>query len=428
MRKLIWLLIIGLLVFTGCLETTQEYFINPDNSGKMIMDLKMNPAQGMGQQAQINEESMRQQVSQMISQTEGIRAWSDVSWEKTEDGAMHIQATAYFDDINKVNSKQNPMNLSFGKNADEKFVLEVVEAENPQQMPGQQQSKYEGKEWTEEELDAEVKKIKSQYNQQKMMLSMFLSNFKNEQIFHLPGKVEETTNFKKAGEKSVTLTVSGSQLLATMDEMMADEQYLKEQLKKGKDPMSSSPEDTSEFNKMMFGEKGAIKTVAGQGQPLFNYKSEVKAAESEFRKLKQELNLAQESQMNTPFEMTAEKEETEDVNNAEIETHEDSAEDEKTFDRSEYSKMMKQALTHRRRNEYEKAVEIYQTLAENESIPEKFSAGAQYRKASCYMRMKDYQKALEEFKYLIKKFPEQEYSVKTAKRRIKVLEKYLEKR
>ena len=112
------------------------------------------------------------------------------------------------------------------------------------------------------------------------MLSGFLSTLKDKIVFHLPGELKKVTNFDRKEDGAVEIIFEGEHMLNIVDKMIADEEWLKEQMRLvGEDFMQKGPEMGYKMNKEIFGEEGPVQViVSGNLEPLFDYEKEVSGA------------------------------------------------------------------------------------------------------------------------------------------------------
>ncbi len=139
------LLIIGFATIVGCIETKDEFTVNPDGSGKVIHELTfpaMNleagfqtmgggapgemgggkpPSEMAGGKPSDPNAQLKNSVREILSKSSGVDAWKDVSYKITDDGRMYFKGTAYFPDINSLsihspNISSDMMRLSFTRN------------------------------------------------------------------------------------------------------------------------------------------------------------------------------------------------------------------------------------------------------------------------------------------------------------------------
>ena len=89
---------VALALLAGC-QVEQEYWLNPDGSGKVIQRTTMN--------ADGNDHQGGNALKDLIFKSTGVEGWADLS-TATQDGKVTAQATAYFPDIAKLNLQGGP--------------------------------------------------------------------------------------------------------------------------------------------------------------------------------------------------------------------------------------------------------------------------------------------------------------------------------
>lgn len=98
-----WIRLFGLSVLlpllAGCLETQDQYSINPDGSGKVMHRAVFSVSTA----APDEEEQIRRVIRGEVDFSNGVEAWSDVDCRKLDDGRIEFRATAYFSDFNQLN-------------------------------------------------------------------------------------------------------------------------------------------------------------------------------------------------------------------------------------------------------------------------------------------------------------------------------------
>ncbi|MCX5637722.1 MAG: hypothetical protein NTX52_08540, partial [Planctomycetota bacterium] len=315
MSKFSWvLLIIAFATIVGCIETKDEFTVNPDGSGKVIHEITFpvnlgagfqamgggappemgdgKPPSGMtGNKPSDPQAQLKDSVREILGKSSGVDAWKDVSYKITDDGKMYFKGTAYFPDINnlKIYSagfESNMMQLSFTRNGLGEVTIEIKGQEQPAaQKPPPAPAV------SEAQLDELVRQRRVQYEQSRAMIQGFFSGLKIEAILHLPGQIKEVSNFERIDDRTVRVAFDGAKMLQIMDRMMQDNAWLKEQIRAGKDPTSAGPNDL-EANELLFGQRAPIRVVVGQGaKQLFDYGNEVTAAQANYKNMLGELNL-----------------------------------------------------------------------------------------------------------------------------------------
>jgi hypothetical protein len=323
------LLIVGLASVVGCIETKDEFIVNPDGSGKVTHELTfpaMNleagfqtmgggapgemgggkpPPEMAGGRPSDPQAQLKKSVREILSKSAGVDAWKDVSYKVTDDGRMYFKGTAYFPDINGLsihspNISSDMMRLSFTRNDLGEITIEIKGQEQPG-AANAPQTALPAPAVPEEKLDELVRQAKVQYQQSRAMIQGVFSGLKVETILHLPGQIKEVSNFERIDDSTVRLAFDGAKTLQIMDRMMQNETWLKEQIRTGKDPMSSGPESDLMLNEMLFGQRAPIRVVvAGAAKPFFDYSTEAAAAKADYQSVLGQLGPGEEVSIKTP--------------------------------------------------------------------------------------------------------------------------------
>lgn len=287
MKKLNWVLfIIVCFVAAGCLDEKSEFTINPDGSGKVVYEVTIEPMslRMMGEELAPEEQS-RNTAQTILSGSSGVEAWADVSYELTGAGKTHFKGTAYFPDINKLDIQNSFSNFAMTRNEKNEIVIDLKTDEEEGGFGGDEEADVAAGELSEEELDQQIQQTRTEYNQSKMMMSALLSSLKTEAVLHLPGTIEEIGNFEKIDDRSARFSMSGTRMTQAMDAMMADDAFLRQQLRQGED-LSGPDFDNFEINEKIFGEKAPVHIVlAADTEPLFNYAAEMGTAKANYEQM-----------------------------------------------------------------------------------------------------------------------------------------------
>jgi len=316
MSKIRWvLLVVGLMAIAGCIETKDEFTINPDGSGKVIHEMTFVPTsftQGFGitggqspSPADSNQPpslgtagggadtltQLKNNVKDILTKSSGVDTWADVSYKMTADGKMYFKGAAYFPDINNLTLHNSGFSSNMKLNFSRSQQGEIIILFKSQEQPAQTRSS--PRDITPEKIDEQVKQIRLQYQQVKPMLQTSLSMLKNEMIFHLPGQIKEVSNVESVNDRTARIAIDGAKLISVMDRLIQDETWLRQQIMTGKDPLASGPESDLAINEMLFGSRAPIGlVVAPDTQPLFDYNAEVSTAQSNFGSILKELEPA----------------------------------------------------------------------------------------------------------------------------------------
>jgi hypothetical protein len=261
------------VLVVGCIETKQDYTLNPDGSGKVVVEVikddTMAMMMGAPQEQQDPEMEARRFVKQVMDGTQGVDAWENVSHDKTPDGRTRFRGTAYFADLAKLKLQAaGASNIEWVKEGDG-MVLRVREDEaKPEAAPAEP-----APELTDEQLKMERLK----YQQMRVMMDATIGRMKIDVSYMLPGTLAEVSVFKKDPSGAVRMTVEGGRILAAMDEMMQDDANVRKMAGSGGRNMGMKMDEN--MKEKVLGGKGPITArVKGDLKPLFDYAAQSKAA------------------------------------------------------------------------------------------------------------------------------------------------------
>ena len=300
MNKLNWILpIIAVATIVGCIDEKSEFTVNPDGSGKVVYEVTFQPMNlnVMGTKSADPHKQLKEAVQNILRTSSGVDTWADISYKLTDDGRMYFKGAAFFPDINNLNLSvggfSSDLKLSFARDQQGRITIEFKSEKPAEQQPGQTTGTAR---LSEAEVDAQVKQAKMQYQQSKVMMQSFFSALRIEKTFHLPGQIKEISNFTRLDDRTVRLIIEGAKLLKVMDEMMADEAWLKEQIRTGRSPGQGQGgfEEDILINEKLFGQKAPVRVVlAPPGGNLFDYKAEMASARKNFAGMLKDLGLEQ---------------------------------------------------------------------------------------------------------------------------------------
>src|SRR5580658_3191555 len=98
------LVCLALIFLTGCFDTKEEFTLNPDGSGKVVVESICAPLQlPMNEnEKQTPEQKTQGALRSILENVKGVTAWKNVSYEQQQDGRYKFRGIAYFKDINQV--------------------------------------------------------------------------------------------------------------------------------------------------------------------------------------------------------------------------------------------------------------------------------------------------------------------------------------
>jgi hypothetical protein len=295
------LLVLAVTFILGCVEEKNEYTINPDGSGKVAYSVTFAPTHfNLNEKEPDLQNQIIPEIEKILQQSKGIDVWKNISYKLTDDGDIHFTGTAYFPDINKLDIRaggfSKNMKLNFSRDQSGRITIELQK--NPDSK--NKGIKVNVPELSEAELAQKVKEVKFQYKRSKPMMLGMLGTLKIDTLLHLPGKIEEISNFKKINNTTAQVKLEGSRMIEAMDKTMADDGRLKQQIRAGKNPLKDGPDDLV-FNEMLFGQKAPVRVVLQSGsKPLFDYNAQVTDAQKNYKNMLEELGFGKTSPLTVP--------------------------------------------------------------------------------------------------------------------------------
>lgn len=254
------------VLLASCIESKRHYLLNPDGSGKVMVEVKMSSMKS-------GDEALKTTVKEMLQNSAGVEVWTDVDVRALEDGRIQFRGTAYFQNIQDVQIK----------NADD-FKVRMEEVDQTTRRISILNKDSKKKQSTKRD-DLTIEGQRAKYNQMKPMLTAFLAGMKSTLIIETGGKIQKVSNLKKEAGDRLVLEFAGEKMMATLDQLMADDAWLKEQIQAGHDIESSSPSG-NRMNERLFGENGPIEaTIQGLKKNTFDYPREVKFAKTHYESM-----------------------------------------------------------------------------------------------------------------------------------------------
>ncbi len=270
-----------LFLCSGCFETKQEFTLNPDGSGKVVHETIFCAGAKFGDSSRGSlDEEMQDAVKQMLSNSKGVDAWTDVKFDRLPDGRIHFRGIAYFPSLSALSIGQtNPLGYSLDKQPDGSLVLRSpgFRADDDESKPAP------APEADEEDMPTQILRAKIAYQGMRPLFIGYLSTMKDEAIFHLPGAVSESTNLRRAGQRAVSVSLEGSKVLAAAEAMASQEDWWRRQVTAGSAFTKEGPDFADlEFNARVFGEKAPVAATIQPDGMQFDYPKEVAVAKADY--------------------------------------------------------------------------------------------------------------------------------------------------
>jgi len=275
------LLAMSCSLVSGCFEDTkQEFTLNPDGSGKILMESTyIPPSEAMRDDESTGEAAVQEAARNILTQSEGIDAWRDVSFSELKDGSFFFRGTAYFRDLSQVKLHQlGVVRFSVQRDSANNLVLDQIERPTSYRswdVPGP--SLVSLNPTTPESIRRE----RRQFRANKPMMLAMIGNVKQELSFHVPGVVQRSSNFETGTPGVLRVRFNGERTVNVLEEMISDDKVA--QILSTTTPVERELAAIRIFNEKVYGEKSTIRAIIAPGnKPAFDYSSEVAAALKEF--------------------------------------------------------------------------------------------------------------------------------------------------
>ena len=275
------LLAVVCVFLAGCFDTKQDITLNPDGSGKMVIEsvFTQTPALFKGTSQASPQEGVTNFIRKLIEEAGGVDAWRDISFHQRDDGKTFFRGTAYFADLSKF--KLGTMIFhGYSVTRDETGNLTIsLAASAPAGSPIQR---------TNEPITAEsLQRDRATLRSAMPLLQSTLGTMKQDTTIHAPGIVKRASNFETTQFNTLHILFDGAKLMQAIEHFSFDTNFDHARISGER----SSLEDL--MNERLYGQRAPIVAVIKPGTaPLFDYAKEVAEARRIFpgfaRQLRQE--------------------------------------------------------------------------------------------------------------------------------------------
>lgn len=281
MKRLLLPLLLGTAAvsFTSCIDQDQKFTLNPDGTGKLVVNMTVDTAQTAALRGAASGKSL---ALQLLRGTQGVEAWSDVSHETTPDGKTKLTGTAYFPDINKLQMSAGEQGggaqastlISKIEGGDWIVEMGVPTGDKPAAPPASTK--------TPAEVKAAVQQVQAQWQAGKAVFGPLFESAKVKSTVVAGGQIKSSVGFVKEGDSTGVLAFGGIKVLEALDKMMSDPKLVEDAVASG-DAMGAL-RDEKRLQKVimesMTDGKGMPKLVIAPGAAAFDYKAEVGKAKA----------------------------------------------------------------------------------------------------------------------------------------------------
>ncbi len=269
---------IAVLGLIGCIDQNEEYTLNPDASGKVVVRMIYNPMGFSFSEGEKEDpkQAMKDSVRTEMEKAEGVETWKDVSFKLRDDGKVEFHGTAYFRNFAKLKLHRQGFDGPLKKPLMKKLAGGSCEILFPMD---ENASSKPAKDMTDAEIDQKVKADRAKFQQMKAVMGSALKDMKFTIRLRLPGTLTSSNNMKKSADGLVGFSLEGTKMLEAMEALASDDAWMRDQIKKG----GSGIESGDALTEKLLGSKGAVKVVYAPGaKALFDYAAETAAAKAAF--------------------------------------------------------------------------------------------------------------------------------------------------
>jgi hypothetical protein len=265
------LLSIACVLFTGCFETKQDITLNPDGSGKMVVEsvFTQMPALARMDSAALPNEGLTNFIRKTLEETAGVEAWRDISFHQRPDGRAYFRGTAYFADLSKLQIGSMLVHR-YSVTRDETGNLIIsLNASAPIDSPLQK---------TNEPVTVEsIQRERAMVRSALPLLQSTLGTMKQDTTLHFSGTLKRASNFEVKPPDMLHLLTDGGKIIQAIEQFVFDTNLDRARISGQK----SSFEDL--MNERLYGERAPVLAVIKPGtKPLFDYAKEVAEARQAF--------------------------------------------------------------------------------------------------------------------------------------------------
>jgi len=264
-------------VLVGCFQSKQVFTVNPDGSGKVVIENTYSLKSPMNPDIPAKEAALAT-IDDIFSKSE-FESWKDVTCEIINDEKLIFKGTAYCPDITKVDF----MSLGGGESEQDDGGLTLEKQADGTLKLYNKSKKVEDKKLTDKEVDDIYKKKLKQHNTMKPMMAMMaIDSLEIEKTYRFSGTILKATVYKKNSDGSYGLLLTGKSITKAKDELISDEKAYKTIIKS--DGPSGGKNVTME---KAYG--GSPSLIIKNAEQIFDYKKEMEAAKAGMEAMKKKV-------------------------------------------------------------------------------------------------------------------------------------------
>lgn len=376
-NRLLFIIISLLLpIIAGCIQGQATVSLNPDGSGKVIIETVMDPC-GIATSAGMWESyrNYLAQIKESLLGSEGIDAWSNVEWKVLPSGKYYFKGEAYFKSINDV-----AIHLGKIKCKLKAYMVEDANGEKAVEIHSLK-------------LATNDEKLKRQNSAERFklfapdMISM-MDGLRMDVVFVLPTKTDKVEGFSEIDKRTVHFLLDGRRMQYLLEYIDQNELYeLAEKWNYNRVEFLNN-----ELLPMYLDSLPLKVTLFSEGENLFDYDKEKSAAKNDIVAITDKIDgemaeakiYQQKESPTTKGEKEVEEQPVKDIES-----------------------QLRTALILEARDQYQKAIVVYLKIIDTNGIDVKYLAQAYFKSGVCFFEMGENEKALSQFDYVIVNFPKE---------------------
>ncbi len=287
--RLCWV-VMGLSL-SSCLQIEQTITLNPDNSGKALIQISMinpmggliqgTPDQATGEIAGPLAQAMAAEMVKgfadgIVRDSQGIDTWHQVHYGTTKEGRFNFEGVAYFPDFNAFSitttagkSGSLPALFRSERLANGKWVVRALSDE----------PKTENTPIPAGEIDAKIKEVRENWAAIEAIAAPMMKDAKAVVRLQVAGNIQECAGWKLSSAHTATFETDVNHILTGLGALIQDDTAVRKAMTEGRVNGEGLPQpDFGQLRKLLFDDEDKAELVIDPGEPLFDYSAEVAAA------------------------------------------------------------------------------------------------------------------------------------------------------
>jgi hypothetical protein len=276
--------LLALLLFcpllTGCFDTKQEITLNPDGTGKVVIESTFTLSPGVGgfSSSATPSQGLTNHVRKILESAEGVEAWRDVSFRWQEDGRAYFRGIAFFSDLSKF-KVEAMTGQGYSVTRDDAGNLNITLAASP---PPESPIQRANQPVTSESLARDRATLRSAMP----LLQSTLGTMKVDTTIRVPGTIKRSSNFEISTPNTLRRLSDGKEYIEALQDFLLNTNYDAARISGERIQFDDL------MNEKLYGQRGPIMAVIKPGKTRwFDYHKEVASARRDFAPIAKALNL-----------------------------------------------------------------------------------------------------------------------------------------